>query len=83
MIEFTITGWIDEAHVKPVSLVHELRDALGMGLREAKELLDELSENGTVTIRVDSAELSDRVRARLSLIGVTTTADTVPISSED
>lgn len=76
MLELTITGWIDDAHVKPVSLVHELRDALGMGLHEAKELLDELAENGEVTIRVESPELFDRLRARLSSIGVTTMATT-------
>jgi ribosomal protein L7/L12 len=73
MIELKITGWIDDAHVKPVSLVHELRASLGLGLREAKEILDEISENGSAIVRVESMERLRQVRSKLSDLGVTST----------
>ena len=70
MVYLVINGWQDTKTSSPVSRVQVIRRHTGMGLSEAKSLLDRFAEDGRVEVGLPTVEARRDCLLELRAIGV-------------
>lgn len=70
MKRLLLKGWRQDVHPRPVSLVDAFRQELGTGLAEAKKLLEQFVESGSLVVVTDSSEAAQRLQRKAEEAGV-------------